>query len=83
MNFRISYLIIISANKLSFFTSVVELLVSIAGIGSVDDPILAHYRVDTKKYSEKQLTGIFETASLLGTVAMYEEKIVVASSYYA
>jgi len=46
----------------------------ISGIGSVDDPTLAHYRVDTKKYSEKQLTGIFEVTSLLGSIALYEKK---------
>ena len=46
----------------------------ISGIGSVDDPTLAHYRVDTKKYSEKQLIGIFEVTSLLGSIALYEKK---------
>lgn len=47
---------------------------SVKGIGSIENPTLAHYRVDSKKYSEKQLEGIFEVTSLLGTVAIFEGK---------
>lgn len=43
-----------------------------SGIGSVENPTLAHYRVDTKKYSEKEMQGIFEVPSLLGNVAIFE-----------
>lgn len=43
-------------------------------IGSVEDPILAHYRVDTKKYSEKTLKGIFEIASMTGNIGLFEDK---------
>ena len=50
---------------------------SISGIGSVENPTLAHYRLDTKKFSEKQLTGIFEVTSLLGTVALVEKEPLV------
>ena len=46
----------------------------ISGVGSMDDPTLAHYRVDTKKYNEKMLAGVFEVSALLGTVALFEDK---------
>jgi uncharacterized protein len=46
----------------------------ITGIGSVENPTLAHYRVDTKKYTEKELTGVFEVTSLLGNVALFENE---------
>jgi uncharacterized protein len=42
------------------------------GIGSIDDPTLAHYRIDTKKYTQKQLEGIYEITALMGNVAIYE-----------
>jgi len=42
----------------------------VRGIGSIETPTLAHYRVDNKKYSEKELPGTFEVTSLLGTVAL-------------
>ena len=44
----------------------------ISAIGSVESPTLAHYRVDTKKYKEKTLKGIFELTSLIGSVAISE-----------
>lgn len=39
---------------------------SVAGIGSLENPTLAHYRVDTKQYHEVKIDGIFEVLSLLG-----------------
>lgn len=42
----------------------------VTGIGSVESPTLAHYRVDTKKYKEKTFKGIFEITSLIGSVAI-------------
>ena len=45
---------------------------SVSGIGSMESPMLAHYKVDTKKYSEKELAGVYEVTSLLGTVALFE-----------
>ncbi|HSX14918.1 MAG TPA: PPC domain-containing DNA-binding protein [Candidatus Saccharimonadales bacterium] len=45
---------------------------SIEGIGSVENPTLAHYRRDTKKFSEKQLRGIFEVVSLSGNVGLVD-----------
>jgi hypothetical protein len=50
---------------------------SVVGIGSVEDPTLAHYRVDNKKYKEKNLQGIFEVTSLVGNVAIFEGKPMV------
>ena len=47
---------------------------TITGIGSIENPTLAHYFVDTKKYSEKELPGVFEVTGLLGNVALFEEK---------
>lgn len=44
----------------------------IHGLGSIEDPTLANYRVDTKKYSEKRLKGIFELTNLIGTVGLFE-----------
>lgn len=46
----------------------------IVGLGSIKNPTLAHYRVDTKKYKEKVLKGIFELTSLIGTVALFEKE---------
>lgn len=45
---------------------------SLSAIGSVEDPVLAHYRVDTKKYSQKNLKGIFEIASMTGNIGLFE-----------
>ena len=49
----------------------------ILGIGSIENPTLAHYRVDIKKYKEKIFNGIFELTSLIGNVAIFEEKPLV------
>lgn len=45
----------------------------LSGIGSIEKVVLAHYRVDTKKYSEKKLDGVFEV-SLMGNVGNYNGK---------
>lgn len=47
---------------------------TISAIGSVENPTLAHYKVDTKKYSEKTLEGVFEVTALLGNVALFENQ---------
>ena len=52
---------------------------SYSGIGSTEDPVLAHYLVNTKKYSEKNVTGVFEVASLTGNIAMFENQPLVHS----
>lgn len=45
---------------------------SLSAIGSIENPTLAHYRLDTKKYSEKTFEGIYEVVSLLGNIALHE-----------
>ena len=45
---------------------------SIMGIGSIENPTLAHYKVDDKKYSEKVFTGVYEVTALLGNVMLSE-----------
>ncbi|MBW3538099.1 DNA-binding protein [Candidatus Parcubacteria bacterium] len=50
---------------------------SISGIGSVESPTLAHYRMDKKKYHQERLEGVFEIASLTGNVALFEGKPLV------
>ena len=49
----------------------------ISGIGSIENPILAHYTVTTKKYLEKPFTGIYEVISLLGNIAYVDQKPLV------
>lgn len=46
---------------------------SASGIGSLENPTLAHYRVDTKQYSEKAFEGVYEVTSLLGTIAVMDD----------
>lgn len=47
------------------------------GIGSVENPTLAHYDVTTRKYTDKTLSGIFELTNLTGNVAIFEGKPLV------
>ena len=46
---------------------------TVSGIGSLENPTLAHYRVDNKKYSEKKFEGVYEVVSLLGNIALFEK----------
>jgi len=48
---------------------------ALSGLGSVENPTLAHYRVDSKKYSEKKIEGIFELINLTGNIALFENDI--------
>lgn len=50
---------------------------SVMGIGSIDNPTLGHYRVDTKKYKERTFKGVFELTGLIGTVAVFENEPLV------
>ncbi len=50
---------------------------SLTALGSVENPTLAHYRVDTKKYTEKKLKGIFEITNLTGTVGLVQNEPLV------
>ena len=47
---------------------------TITGIGSVENPQLAHFSIDTKHFTERQFEGIYEITSLLGNVALMGEK---------
>ena len=44
------------------------------GIGSIENVTLAHYRVDTKKFSDKTFEGIYEITSLMGNVGIVDGK---------
>ena len=48
-----------------------------SGIGSVEDPSLAHYNVSKKKYSEQKLTGVFELTSLIGNISHKQHEPVI------
>lgn len=41
-------------------------------LGSIENPTLGHYTVDTKTYKEKKFKGIFELTNLTGTVGLFE-----------
>ena len=43
-----------------------------SGLGSIENPTLAHYFVTTKKYTEKDVTGIFELLNITGNIALFE-----------
>lgn len=44
-----------------------------SGLGSIENPTLAHYLVTTKKYSEKVINGVFELLNITGNVALFED----------
>lgn len=46
----------------------------LTAIGSVEETTLAHYNVNNKKYTDKKIDGIFEVTSLIGNVALFEDK---------
>jgi predicted DNA-binding protein with PD1-like motif len=46
----------------------------IAGIGSIENPTLAHYSMQTRQFTDKQLEGIYEITSLMGNVARVDGK---------
>lgn len=50
---------------------------SFAAIGSVQNPTLAFYNIEEKKFIEKKLEGFFELVSSLGTIASYNDDLVV------
>ena len=49
---------------------------TVSAIGALEDPTLAHYSINTKKYSEKKLEGIYEVTGLNGNIAIFEGNIV-------
>jgi len=50
---------------------------SFVAIGAVDKAELAHYRVDTQKYSSKEFSGAYEIANLTGNIFLFEGKPLV------
>lgn len=50
---------------------------SFTAIGSLQDPTLAYYRIHEKKFIEKEFPGFFELISSIGTIALYNDDIVV------
>jgi len=44
----------------------------VSGIGSAEEPTLAHYSRVTKKFIQKQLAGIYEVTSLVGNVGQVD-----------
>lgn len=44
----------------------------ITGLGSIESPTLAHYRMDTKKFTERSLKGIYEVISLTGNIGLVD-----------
>ncbi len=44
----------------------------IEGIGSVDNPQLAHYSLQDQAYAEQRLDGTYEITSMLGNVALVD-----------
>ncbi len=44
----------------------------VTGLGSAEKLTLAHYRRDTKKFTERQLDGIYEVVSLIGNVSLVD-----------
>jgi uncharacterized protein len=49
----------------------------VSALGSLENPTLAHYRMDTKKYSEKKLDGVFELTNLTGNIGILNDDIVL------
>lgn len=47
------------------------------GIGAVDQAELAHYNVDTQKYSSKKFDQALEVTNLTGTIALDREGLVI------
>lgn len=47
------------------------------GLGSIETPTLAHYLVTTKKYTEKEVKGVFELLSITGNIALFNNEPLV------
>lgn len=45
---------------------------SIAGLGSIENPTLAHYSIHTKQFTTRELPGVFEITTLAGNVALVD-----------
>jgi predicted DNA-binding protein with PD1-like motif len=49
----------------------------VSALGSLENPTLAHYRMDNKKYSEKKLEGIFELTNLTGNIGILDDDLIL------
>jgi uncharacterized protein len=47
------------------------------GLGAVNQAELAHYNVQTQKYSSKKYTQAWEMTNITGSVGLYENEIIV------
>jgi predicted DNA-binding protein with PD1-like motif len=47
---------------------------TLEGIGSVEDPTLAHYSIHTKEFHNQKFQGVYEVASMLGNVALVDDQ---------
>jgi predicted DNA-binding protein with PD1-like motif len=45
---------------------------TVQGIGSLQNPTVAHYSIVTKNFTDEKLDGIYEVTSLLGNIALVE-----------
>lgn len=43
---------------------------AITGLGSIENPTLAHYSIHTKHFSQRNLPGVYEITSLTGNIAL-------------
>jgi predicted DNA-binding protein with PD1-like motif len=48
----------------------------VSALGSIENPTLAHYRMDSKQFHEKKMEGIFELTNLTGNVAIFEDDLI-------
>lgn len=46
---------------------------SISGLGALENPTIAYFNLHTKKYQDKNFSGIFELISLNGNIARAED----------
>lgn len=44
----------------------------ITGLGSIEDPLVAHYSIQTRQFTRKELKGIFEITALSGNVGLID-----------
>jgi predicted DNA-binding protein with PD1-like motif len=47
---------------------------TVQGIGSLQNPTVAHYSIVTKNFTDEKLDGIYEVTSLLGNIALVENQ---------
>ncbi|MBI2049508.1 DUF296 domain-containing protein [Candidatus Roizmanbacteria bacterium] len=50
---------------------------TLLAIGSVTNPTLSYYNLNTRKYTEKKMIGDFELISFIGSIVSFENKPLV------